>query len=93
MKNKSQIHTLKKVFRYLGRYRIFVMISMVLAAATVGLTLYVPMLTGEAVDHILGPENVDFQKIVITTLQNLVVNKSHSLCHQDIWCFQSILLL
>ena len=65
MKNKSQIHTLKKVFRYLGRYRIFVMISMVLAAATVGLTLYVPMLTGEAVDHILGPENVDFQKIVI----------------------------
>ena len=65
MKNKSQIRTLKKVFLYLGRYRIFVMISMVLAAATVGLTLYVPMLTGEAVDHILGPKNVDFQKIVI----------------------------
>lgn len=65
MRNKSQIQTLKKVFHYLGRYRIFVVISMVLAAATVGLTLYVPMLTGEAVDHILGPENVDFQKIFI----------------------------
>ena len=45
MRNKSQIQTLKKVFHYVGRYRIFVVISMVLAAATVGLTLYVPMLT------------------------------------------------
>ena len=63
MKHKGQIQTLKKVFHYLGRYRIFVLISLLLAAATVGLTLYVPMLTGEAVDYILGPENVNFEQI------------------------------
>ena len=63
MKNKGHIQTLKKVFHYLGRYRIFVLISLLLAAVVVGLTLYVPMLTGEAVDYILGPENVNFEKI------------------------------
>ena len=63
MKNKSQIQILKKVFRYLGKYRFFVMLSIILAAIVVGLTLYVPMLTGEAVDYILGPGNVDFQSI------------------------------
>ena len=46
MKNKGQVQTLKKVFRYLGRYRIFVLFSLLLAAIVVGLTLYVPMLTG-----------------------------------------------
>lgn len=65
MKNKSQIQTLKKVFRYLGKYRIFVIFSIILAAIVVGLTLYVPMLTGEAVDYILGPGNVNFQKIFV----------------------------
>lgn len=69
MKNKSQIQTLKKVFRYLGKYRIFVMISIILAAIVVGLILYVPMLTGEAVDYILGPGNVDFQNIFTIILK------------------------
>lgn len=65
MNNKGQIQTLKKVFHYLGRYRIFVLISLFLAAIVVGLTLYVPMLTGQAVDHIIGPEQVDFEIILL----------------------------
>ena len=63
MKNKSQIQTLKKVFRYLGKYRFFVMLSVILSAVVVGLTLYIPMLTGDAIDYILGPGNVDFKEI------------------------------
>ena len=63
MKNKSQIQTLKKVFRYLGKYRFFVMLSVILSAIVVGLTLYVPMLTGDAVDYIIGPGNVEFKAI------------------------------
>ena len=38
---KSQTQTIKKVFCYLGRYRIFVMISILMAMASVALTLYV----------------------------------------------------
>lgn len=58
--NKSgQGKTLKKVFQYLGRYRIFVVFSILLAAVSVALTLYVPKLTGHAVDYIVRPGEVD----------------------------------
>lgn len=63
MKNKSQIQTLKKVFHYLGKYRFFVILSIIMSAIVVGLTLYIPMLTGHAIDYILGPGNVDFGAI------------------------------
>ena len=58
-KMMGQGKTLKKVFRYLGRYRIFAVFSILLAAVSVALTLYVPKLTGQAVDHIIGPGHVD----------------------------------
>lgn len=58
-KMTGQGKTLKKVFRYLGRYRIFAVFSILLAAVSVALTLYVPKLTGQAVDHIIGPGQVD----------------------------------
>ena len=59
-KKTGQWETLKKVFRRLGKYRIFVLISLLLAAVSVALTLYVPKLTGYAVDYIVGPGKVDF---------------------------------
>ena len=58
-KMTGQGKTLKKVFRYLGRYRIFAVFSILLAAVSVALTLYVPKLTGHAVDYIIGPGHVD----------------------------------
>ena len=57
---KNQTQTIKKVFHYLGKYRIFVVISILMAMASVALTLYVPKLTGNAIDYIIGPEQVDF---------------------------------
>lgn len=60
---KSQTQTIKKVFRYLGKYRIFVVISILMAMASVALTLYVPKLTGNAIDYIVGPGQVDFDKV------------------------------
>ena len=59
-KKTGQWETLKKVFRRLGKYRIFVLISLILAAVSVALTLYVPKLAGYAVDYIVGPGKVDF---------------------------------
>ena len=60
MKQKASKGTLKKVLRYIRRYSFFVGLSVLLAAASVAATLYIPILTGDAVDHIIGPGNVDF---------------------------------
>ena len=59
-KKTKQSETLKKVFRHLGRYRIFVVFSILLATVSVALTLYIPKLTGYAVDYIVGPGEVSF---------------------------------
>lgn len=61
--------TLKKVFCYLGRYRIFVVVSTMLAAISVALTLYVPKLTGYAVDYIVGPGQVSFPDVFRVMIQ------------------------
>ena len=60
---KNQTQTIKKVFHYLGKYRIFVVISILMAMASVALTLYVPKLTGNAIDYIIGPGQVEFVKV------------------------------
>ncbi len=59
----SQIETLKKVLNYIRKYWFLVGLSLVLAAVTVALTLYVPILTGDAVDLLSGKGDVDFQKV------------------------------
>jgi len=57
MKHRS---TLKRILDYIGYYRWFVVLSLLLAAITVATTLYAPILIGEGVDLILGPGKVDF---------------------------------
>ncbi len=61
--DSRQKETLKKVLRYMKRYWFFLGLSIVLAAITVASTLYLPLLTGDVVDCILGPGNVDFAAI------------------------------
>ena len=48
------------MLHYIRRYRFFLIVSLVLALITVVLTLYVPILTGQAVDLIVGKGQVDF---------------------------------
>lgn len=59
----SQKETLKKVLRYIRKYGFFLVCSLALAAVTVALTLYVPILVGDAIDQIIGPGDVDFAEI------------------------------
>ncbi len=59
----SQKETIVKVLRYIRRYRFRVILSLVLAAVTVALTLYVPILTGDAVDLIIDKGLVDMPGI------------------------------
>ena len=62
-KKSSQMDALKKVLNYIRRYWFMVGLSLVLAAVTVVLTLYIPILTGDAVDLLLGKGNVEFPAV------------------------------
>jgi ATP-binding cassette subfamily B protein len=55
--------TIKKVMKYIQRYWFMVALSLLLAVVVVVLTLYVPILTGDAVDLLLGKGQVDMQAI------------------------------
>lgn len=63
MENKKR-GTLRKVLKYIGRYKLLLPVSMLFALITVALTLYVPKLIGDAIDLIAGYENVDFDGIL-----------------------------
>ena len=60
---KAQKGTLKKVLHYIRPYWALVGLSVLLAAVTVAASLYIPILTGNAVDYIVDPGNVDFPGI------------------------------
>ncbi len=62
-KKRKQTETLKKVLNYIEHYKIFLVLSLFFAVATVASTLYIPVLTGQVIDHILGPEQVEFPVI------------------------------
>ena len=59
-RNDLQWRTVKKVLRYIGRFRLWLAASLLFAFLTVVLTLLAPRLTGEAVDHMIGAGRVDF---------------------------------
>lgn len=63
-KNTSQMDTLKKVLRYMKKYIPLLVISILLATVTVAMTLYFPILTGNALDLIIEKGLVDFQGIM-----------------------------
>ena len=59
IQQKARPGTMKKVLGYIGKYRLLLPISILLAIISVSLTLYVPTLIGEAIDliaHVGEPE-------------------------------------
>ena len=68
----EQSETLKKVLRYLKRYWFFLALSFGLAAITVASTLYIPLLTGDAIDCVIGKGQVDFTG-VFAVLKRMVI--------------------
>ena len=69
---KARPGTMKKVLRYIGRYRFLLPISIILALISVSLTLYVPTLIGEAIDliaYINEPETGSIDRIVGVLLE------------------------
>ena len=72
-KQKAQPGTMKKVLEYLRPYMGLVALSVLLAAVTVALTLYVPVLIGRAIDLIVGPGQVDMPGILRLILRIAIV--------------------
>ena len=60
---KANPGTIKKVLSYIGKYKLLLPVSMLFALITVALTLYVPILIGDAIDMIIGAGQVNFDGI------------------------------
>lgn len=70
MKKKSTIH---KILNYIKKYRWLMLLSILLAALTVVLTLYVPILVGKAIDCIVAPGMVNFSILGYLLIQIAIV--------------------
>ncbi len=65
--------TLRKVLRYIKKYWVYLVLSIVMAALTVTLTLYLPILTGRVIDLIVRKGEVDFDGVFAILRQMAVV--------------------
>ena len=63
MQKKNNKETMKRVLKYIRKYTPALVLSLLLAGLTVLLTLYIPILTGNAVDLIIGKGQVDMPDI------------------------------
>ena len=68
-----RLDTLKKIFKYAKRYTPLFVLSIIFATITVVTTLYLPILTGNAIDYIIEPGKVDFATIGIFIKQGIVI--------------------
>lgn len=68
-----KLNTLKKIFKYAKRYTPLFVLSIIFATITVVTTLYLPILTGNAIDYIIEPGKVDFTTIGTVVKQGIVI--------------------
>lgn len=71
--NKQNRATIARILRYIKRYYILVILSLVCAAVSVVLTLYAPILIGHCVDKIVGEGLVDFKGLADIIKKLIVV--------------------
>ena len=72
-KRKKTAGTFRKVLVYIGHYRVLLFLSIILAAISVILQLYIPILFGRAIDCIVAPGAVDFGTIAVLARRILVL--------------------
>ena len=66
---KASVSTFFKVLKYLKKYRFHFIVSLIFTAVSVALTLYVPILVGDAIDLAVGAGNVDMAGILAILLK------------------------
>ena len=91
--NKNDKGVLKRVLKYVGKYPVSLIGSLVFALLTVAATLYIPVLFGDAIDCIVGEGRVDFVglksvfvKAAVTALVAALAQWLTSLCNNRISC-------
>lgn len=72
-KEGSSLHTFQKVMKFIGRYRVHLVFSILLAAVSVVLQLYIPILFGDAIDGIVDKGRVDFELVAYYLSRILVL--------------------
>ncbi len=65
-------NVMKKLFKYIGKYWILLILSIILAGISVVLQLYVPVLFGNAIDEIVAAHNVNFTQMWLYLKQILL---------------------
>lgn len=88
---QEQINTLKKLCLEIRRYWMPILISLILATGCILFTLYIPILSGNAIDHIVAEGKVDFiavykiiKKIIMFMIMAAVFQWSMNLCNNYI---------
>ena len=78
--DRSSLSTLGKVLRYLRHYRLLFAASLLLAVAVVILTLYLPILVGDAIDLIVGEGQVNFTALKPMLVKGAIIIGATALC-------------
>lgn len=73
MRKKNSKATILKILKYLKPYSVLAVLSLLFAAASVVLTLYLPILIGNAIDYIIDSAHVDFESILKILMRMAVV--------------------
>ena len=84
---KKNKNTLKRILNLLHPYRFRMFVSLILAVVIVLTTLYLPILTGRAVDTIVSKENVDFEKLIKIIFTMIIIMCITAVAQ---WCMTAI---
>ena len=83
----AQLKTMRRVMRYIRPHLPWLLLSLVLALASVALTLYVPILVGRGIDCIVSKGNVDFASLGSALIAIAVCTALTSACQ---WVMNTI---
>lgn len=72
MKHNEQREIIKKVLRCIRPHSLLVILSLVTALIFVVLTLYIPVLTGQTIDHMIGKGTVEFN-VILSMMKRMAV--------------------
>ena len=84
---KNNKNTLKRILNLLSPYKFRMAVSLILAVVIVLTTLYLPILTGRAVDTIVGKGNVDFERLIKNILLMIIMMCVTAVAQ---WCMTAI---
>lgn len=84
---KKNKNTLKRILNLLHPYRFRMVVSLILAVVIVLTTLYLPILTGRAVDTIVSKGNVDFEKLIKIIFTMIIIMCITAVAQ---WCMTAI---